>query len=123
MKWTTLKNHPSMKVDEAGNILQRTGAIVPKACQKCGRKFIAMVKTEPRTQNVPSYKCEDCKWTNSSAEFAWDHEKAQSHKITKIKRERISGYITYLSGALARIDNTGVKPKILCDNCLHGVNG
>ena len=121
MTWTKMKDHPSMREDEKGNILQRTGAVVPKACQKCGRKLIALIEKIERTQSYPTYKCEDCKFKNNSADYAWDHEKANSsHTIKKIKELRIIGYQTYLSGALARVEGEGEDTTILCDNCKHG---
>ncbi len=121
MTWTKMKEHPSMHQDEKGNILQRTGAVVPIACQGCGRRLTALIEKIEKTQSFPTYKCTECNFKNNSAEYAWDHEKANlGHDITKTKEIRVIGYQTYLSGALARVEGEGKDTTVLCDNCKHG---
>ena len=42
MIWSILS--PSKQIDEVGNIFQKSGAVQPKACQKCEKKFTSEVE-------------------------------------------------------------------------------
>lgn len=104
--------------DTVGNIYQKGGGVIPKACQECGKEFKAEPKKIPIEEEVPTYKCEKCDFNNASADLAWDHEKAnKGHKIKKDRRKRIVGFNIIQQGIIPRIKKTKKDVIILCDNC------
>lgn len=123
MVWTDLPGKPGWKQDEAGNLLQPAGGIVPKACQHCGEEFNAPVKETKIIQNAPLYKCNSCGFENTSADPAWDHEKqfeSLNHKVRKVSIERVAGFERRITGKIARISFSEIgDAKVLCDDCLE----
>ena len=106
------------QIDEVGNIYQRSGGVIPKACQKCKKEFDAILKDEPVKQEVPFYKCKNCDFENSSPIKALDHKLLkENHKIKKTKKERIIDIKTCLVGRKANIRILEDDVLILCDDC------
>jgi len=107
--WCDRKGQPSkhdvgFQMDEVGNILQRTGAVKTKACQKCKKEFNPLTESVPITQKVPFYKCEDCNFENAGGEAALDHKLTNSqHHIKKTSKDRIVTYKNIIKGNKANI--------------------
>ena len=55
------------QIDDVGNIYQKSGGVIPKACQKCKKPFDAKVNKVPLKQKIPFYKYEDCKYGYTAA--------------------------------------------------------
>lgn len=112
-------NHPTdEQIDTVGNIYQKSGAVIPKACQTCKQEFWSEVKERPLTQSVPGYKCEDCKFEASAGDAAFEHKITNiDHNLKKIKKERIVTIERYLFGRLAYIRKTEDDVFILCEKC------
>ena len=106
------------QIDTVGNIYQKGGGVIPKACQKCEKEFDAILKQEPIKQEVPFYKCKDCDFKDPSANKALDHKLLEeNHKLKKTKEERIVGFKTQLVGRKANIIISENDVLILCNDC------
>lgn len=110
------------QIDDVGNIYQKSGAVVPKACQKCKKPFDAKVKSVPLKQNVPFYSCDDCSFKTGDPTEAFDHKVVLEHKISRKAKYRIIRWDNTLDGQKANIkevfdDDDLVDIEILCDNC------
>jgi len=106
------------QIDIVGNIYQKSGAVIPKACQKCEKEFDAIIKHDPVKQDVPIYKCEDCDFKDVSPIKALDHKlEKDDHKIKKDKEERIVDITSQLVGRKANITILENDILIICDDC------
>jgi len=109
------------QIDEIGNIYQRQGGIIPKACQKCKKEFISEIREFPVTQKIPFYKCEDCDFENPSGDATLGHKiENMDHDIKKTVKDRIVTIEKRLVGNKANVKKTENDVIILCDNCLNG---
>ena len=117
MKWTFLKGVTNMQVDTVGNIVQKAGGVIPKACQKCKKEFTGKIESVPIKQKVPFYKCTDCEFISSSGDAAFDHKILTDHKLSKIVKDRIVGTENKIIGNFAKISKTKNDVIILCDDC------
>lgn len=125
MEWTfcdsngnPVKNDIGYQIDLVGNIYQAKGGIMPKACQNCKSIFKSELVLEPIKQEVPFYKCQNCKFENASANAAFDHTlERKTHKIKKTKSERIVSTIVTLKGNNSHIEKTIDDILILCNEC------
>ena len=118
MKWKFLKGITNMQVDEVGNILQRAGGVIPMACQKCKKKFNSKIEEIPVKQDVPFYKCKNCKFENASGDSALDHKlEFSNHDIKKIKKQRIITTKKIITGDFSHIFKTKNDIVILCGKC------
>jgi hypothetical protein len=116
MKWQFINNGKA-QIDEAGNILQIGGGVVPKACQKCKQEFISeIVKTELK-QPVSIYKCGECSFKSSAGDAAYDHKLETSHNIKKTQKDKIVGYENKIQGVTANITKADDNVIILCGAC------
>ena len=106
------------QIDKVGNIYQKSGAIIPKACQNCKQKFKSEIKEFPITQKVPFYKCNDCDFENASGDATLEHKITNmNHNIKKITKDRIVGVDKKIIGIIPRITKTDDDVIILCDDC------
>jgi len=121
MEWEILEKNgrpTDEQVDTVGNIYQKTGGVIPKACQKCKTEFHSEVKEIPLTQPVPGYKCESCTFESSAGDAALDHKLEHiDHNIKKIRKERIVSIERHLVGTLSYIEKTQSDILILCAKC------
>jgi len=106
------------QIDEVGNIYQKQGGVIPKACQKCKKEFKSEVKEFPIKQKVPYYKCKDCDFENAGGDVALDH-KIQNidHNIKKITKDRIVGVDRKIIGIVSYVTKTKDDVLILCGDC------
>lgn len=121
MKWKFIEGEPNLQIDTVGNIIQMSGGVIPKACQKCKTKFNYTVTKVPRTQQVPIYACLDCSFKNSGGSAAFDHKIETDHKIKKISKSRVVSVDKKILGSTAHITKTKNDIKILCGKC-HGIS-
>ena len=105
------------QVDEVGNIYQLGGGIIEKACQKCETPFSYKEVTRELKQQIPIYKCKECKFESSSGDDAFMHNQDKNHKIERKTEEKIVGYEKILEGVISRITKTEDDVIILCDEC------
>ena len=110
------------QIDEVGNIYQRAGGVIPKACQKCKTEFNAKIKSTPLTQTVGMYTC-SCKFKTGDPTEAFDHQLATDHVLKKDVKHKTVSYINILEGLKANIrkvskDSEVIDIIILCDNCV-----
>lgn len=117
-KGTTKIIETPEQMDTVGNIYQKSGGVIPKACQKCKKEFNAVIKEEPIIQQVPIYKCKECDFENDSGDATLDHKILTDHKIKKISKSRLVSYKRTLEGLKANIRPTKNDCIILCDECL-----
>ena len=61
------------QIDTVGNVYQKGGGVIPKACQKCKKEFKSEIIETPVTQKVPYFKCKDCGFENAGSNAALDH--------------------------------------------------
>lgn len=109
------------QIDEVGNIYQKSGAVIPKACQNCKEDFKSEIKDFPITQDVPIYTCNDCDFEGVSGDSALSHIiEYPDHKLNKSIKERVIGIDKKAIGSVARIKKTEDDIIILCDKCLNG---
>ncbi len=108
---------PNKQIDTVGNIVQKQGAIQPKACQKCKKEFTSKIESKPITQSVPFYKCENCEFENAGGDAALDHKITTDHKIKKITKDRLAKVDKIITGRIAHIKKTKTDVKILCGDC------
>jgi len=106
------------QIDSVGNIYQKTGGVLPKACQKCKKKFNSKIEELPITQDVGYFQCNDCEFGNGSGEAMLMHlqiKTKHSFKRTIVKRvvktERIS------TGRTPYITKLEDDVLILCGEC------
>ena len=117
MKWKMIHSGNAQE-DTVGNILQIGGGIVPKACQKCKKKFESKVVKEEIKQDVPSFKCDTCDFDGNSGDQAFVHTlDFPKHKISRKTKSRIVGYNSVLEGRLSYITKTKNDVVILCGDC------
>ncbi len=117
MNWKSINNNS--QEDEVGNVLQIGGGVVPKACQKCKKKFESKVVKEEIKQDVPSFKCGNCSFDGNSGDQAFVHTLDQpTHKISRKIKSRIVGYNNTLEGRLSYVTKTNDNVIILCGDCL-----
>ena len=110
------------QIDDVGNIYQKSGGVIPKACQKCKKPFDAKVNRVPLKQKIPFYKCEDCKYETGDPTEAFDHKVVLEHNISRKGKYRIIRWDNTLDGQKANVkevfDNDSlVDIEILCDRC------
>ena len=125
MKWVYCDNKGNIskvnvgyQIDTVGNICQQRGGVIPKACQKCKRKFNSKPKEYPIEQNIPFYVCKDCEFKSSSSVNAFDHTlDFKIHKIQKSFDKKIVDVRIILSGRSAIIKKLKNDVKILCVDC------
>lgn len=115
MRWKRIS--PNRQIDEVGNIVQIHGAVQPKACQKCEKKFDEKPTVVDKKQYVPIYKCTECKFYNAGGDAAFDHKITSDHKITKTVKEMVVGKDKKILGSVARIIKTKNDVIILCGGC------
>jgi len=123
MKWKNkfAYNGVEYQQDTVGNIYQQHGGVIPKACQKCKKKFKSKVLQVPITQKVPFYKCQDCKFENPGGDATLEHKIEHiDHNIKKITKDRIVGYNETITGEVSHITKTKDDVIILCAVCLNG---
>ena len=108
------------QIDTVGNIVQRMGGIVPKACQKCKEPFKSENKDIPIKKSRKVYKCQECDFINTSAEAAFDHKLEKDHKFKKESVDVITNVKRISVGIIPRITKTEDDVIILCNNCENG---
>ncbi len=108
--------------DEVGNILQRKGAVIPKACQKCKKEFSAVMEQIEIKNKIPNYVCDTCNFEEIRPELVIRHTTLNpEHKIITEEKEKVVGYDTILNGTLSFVEKTSDDVIILCRDC-HGIN-
>ena len=117
MKWEFVENKPNLQIDTVGNIVQVSGGVKTKACQKCKTLFDCKPSNVPKTQQVPSYICEQCNFKNNGAPAALDHKIETDHTIKKIMKERIVSYDKKIVGNVAYITKVKNDVIIICGEC------
>jgi len=105
------------QIDEVGNIYQRSGGVIPKACQKCKTEFKSTIKIVPQTQKVPIYFCEECDFSNAGTSIALDHKIDTNHKLKKSFKDRIVSYSNIIEGSFPKITQLKDDCLILCQKC------
>jgi len=122
MEWEIIQRHgrpTDEQVDTSGNIYQKGGGVIPKACQDCKTEFKSTIENKPITQEVPMYKCKDCDFENPSGDAAFLHSKAhEKHEVEKEKAERIIEIQHTLVGRMAYIKILDDDVSILCELCI-----
>ncbi len=106
------------QIDTVGNIYQKSGAVIPKACQNCKKEFKSEVESKPITQKVPRYKCSECDFENFGGGAALDHLITTKHKIGKVFTDRVVNYERTIVGLRSHITKTKDDILILCDACV-----
>ena len=107
--------------DEAGNILQRSGAIRTKSCQNCGRRFNVKRDVEELKQNIDVYTCDRCNFVSAVPQDALIHTiKFKDHNLKTKEDSRVVGHRNVLSGT-AFIEFKNKDCIIWCEDC-HDVN-
>jgi hypothetical protein len=104
-------------IDSVGNEIQDGGAVIPKACQKCKKEFKSEIKSTPIKQDIPFYKCKDCKFENASGDATLEHKLTTDHKLDKIIKSRLIGHERKILGNIAHIIKTDNNIIILCGDC------
>lgn len=103
--------------DEVGNILQRSGALMTKACQNCKKDFNVKKVEDELKQPVKNYKCTDCDFSSTIAQHAMEHKlENEEHKMKITTKRRVVGKKVSLEGT-ANIRYTKDDILILCDTC------
>jgi NAD-dependent SIR2 family protein deacetylase len=121
-QWCTSKGEPSdvetnFQMDLVGNILQISGALKTKACQKCKTGFKPTTKIEDVKQDVKIYKCSDCEFESNMADDALTHSIQEKKHTLKIKKKsRVVGVKRLLIGS-AIVERTKNDIKIRCKKC------
>ncbi len=121
MDWEITKHE--QQIDSVGNIYQKEGAVIPKACQKCEIPFDAPIGSTELKQSVPNFTCKDCSFENNGAAAAMEHLIENSdHKILKKSKEKTVGFDNIITGNKSIItklyeDDEVVDIKIECVNC------
>ena len=104
--------------DEVGNKLQIDGGIESVKCQECKVIFSSTIKSEPLKQPVMFYKCDDCKFENTSGESMLFHlQKNKKHEYSIEKKERIVKIENKIVGNMAIVTETKDDIFILCKRC------
>jgi len=117
MKWKFIKSGNAQE-DEVGNVLQIGGGVVPKACQKCKKKFETKVVKQEIKQDVSAYKCDKCNFIGTTGDQAFGHTLDQpTHKISRTTKPRIVGYNSILKGRLSYVTKIEDDVIILCGDC------
>ena len=107
------------QIDTVGNIYQKSGGVIPKACQVCKKEFTSVIESIPIKETVPFYSCQDCNFENAGGEATLDHKLLNSdHQIKKITKDRIVTYKNIIKGRKANITLTDDDAIILCDDCM-----
>lgn len=121
--WQLRKNHPDEQIDGVGNVYQKAGGVIPKACQKCKKEFNNPIESIPLKQSIPLYECTKCSFKNNGAPGAMEHMLDEpTHKIIKKSEERIVGYQNIITGIKPVITksvegNDVTDVEILCEIC------
>jgi hypothetical protein len=117
MNWKFIDNGNAQE-DEVGNILQKSGGVVPKACQSCKVIFTSDVVRKEIKQKIPSYNCDNCNFDGNTGDQAFGHTIDQpTHKISRTTKSRIVGYKNTIEGILSYVTKTEDDVKILCGKC------
>jgi len=117
MEWKTINSFE--QIDTVGNIYQKQGGVIPKACQKCKKKFDSKVKEIPIFKYVVSFSCKDCKLNSGIGQEIMEHNiEHPKHKLKKIKTKRLVQVEKQLVGNKSNIEKTKDDVIILCDECL-----
>lgn len=113
------KVNTQYQMDEVGNVLQIGGAVKPKACQKCKKKFNAKTKDIPQTAKVPWFKCSQEDFEAPTMESVYFHiqDNGNTHEIVKTHKEKIVGVESQSVGRLAIITQFDTECIILCSDC------
>ena len=117
------KNPTDYQLDNVGNILQVTGAVIPKACQKCKKPFDAQVKLKNVTQPVRYFTCQ-CNFQTGDANEALIHKmENETHKLKIDHKDRIVKTERTLVGRKSHVKEVKkldevTDIKILCDDCV-----
>lgn len=117
LKGKISKDPTSFQIDEVGNIYQKSGAVVPKACQKCKKVFKSEIKKQPKIQKVPIYECISCKKKFVAPHLALDHKIETDHKLKKTQKDKVVGEEKIVIGSLSQITKTEDDILILCSDC------
>ncbi len=124
MKWHWCTNYGEdsernvgFQADEVGNVLQRSGAVKPKACQNCQQDFNPKSVRDEVRQDMDKYDCGDCEFESNISHEALVHTlQEKEHNITIVKDSRIVGYRNTLTDApIVRFENDDCV--ILCNKC------
>ena len=119
-KGESSKDDVGFQMDEVGNILQRTGAIKTKACQKCKTKFKSKQVTQEIIKDVPIYQCSTCKQSNPSGEWAFNHTlEYKDHILKRTTQQKVIGVNVTLEGNIAQIYQSKNDVSILCEKCVE----
>lgn len=110
------------QMDDKGNILQQGGAIIPKACQNCGKEFTSQIQEDEMKQELNVYKCKNCEFRDARPDQGMLHiTQNPEHKIFVELEQRIVGYKHTLVGTISIITKTTDDVIILCRDC-HDLN-
>jgi len=104
-------------IDEVGNIIQDSGAVVPKACQNCKREFASNVEVIQKKGPAPIYACESCNFRNASGDSAFEHKLTTDHKIKKTTTERLVSVDKVIKGIIPYVTKEQDNTVILCGEC------
>lgn len=117
VKWKFI-DEGNAQEDEVGNIVQKAGGVVPKACQHCKKHFQSKVVQKEIKQDIPSYKCNLCNFEGNTGDQAFGHTIDQpTHKISRTTKSRLVGYENTLEGRLSYVTKTKDDVLILCGEC------
>lgn len=109
-------------IDEVGNQLQDSGAVIPKTCHVCGKDFNSTIQEVSVTEKAPNYTCDSCTFMNTSGDYAWDHEKANpGHTILKTTTDRLVGYKNIITGSVAQIIVKDGVTYVVHSECANGI--
>ena len=75
------------------------------------------IESEPLIQQVPFYKCNECKFESPSGDQALEHLLLQEHKLRKIKKDRVVSIKKKIIGEVAHITKLDNDIHILCSKC------
>lgn len=106
------------QMDEKGNILQKSGAVIPKACQNCGDVFRTDSVEDEIRQEINSYKCKDCEFKSISADEALKHTiNEKKHELEIVEDSKVVGVRTTLEGVIPIVSKTKDDVFVLCRGC------
>ena len=105
------------QIDEVGNIVQHTGGVQTKACQKCRREFESKIIKVEIKQRVSYYDCTECNFSSANSNGGLDHMIETTHKLTKTSKNKVMGYDNIIQGVISHITKTDDDMIILCGDC------
>jgi len=108
------------QIDKVGNVYQKAGGVIPKACQNCEVEFEAKLVNQNIVKDVPVYQCSTCKQSNPSGEWAFNHTlEYKDHVLKRIIQKKIVGVNITLKGNVAQIHKLKNDIIILCEKCIE----